>query len=82
MVIPAGCVPTPPVSLTRSQDESGVSHETIWAVLGVSGVGREAPSCEPQEERHHLTPWHHGCSVGQDETPCDVDGAALGSEIL
>jgi hypothetical protein len=29
-----------------------------------------------------LTPSHDGCRVGPDETPCDVDGAALGSEIL
>jgi hypothetical protein len=33
-------------------------------------------------ERHQLTLWHDGCRVGHDETPRDVDGAALGSEIL
>jgi hypothetical protein len=45
------------------------------------GSPREAPTCEPHEERHRLTPSRDGGSVGQDETPRGVDRNALGSEF-
>jgi hypothetical protein len=42
---------------------------------------RDAPTCEPREERHHLTPPYDACSVGQVKMPRDVDRNALGSEF-
>ena len=78
--------PVEPLCSGAEKHRSPREPEERWQELTRAGLRfsslREVPNFEPQHERHHLTPSHDGCRVGQDETPCDVDGAALGSEIL